>query len=236
MQLQRATTESPEGALPTELWAAWLVERSGSARNALVLHYRPWLHQIVGRLFGQFRYALADYTDYVNLGAIGLLGAIENYRPEANVPFEAYAYYRVRGAVLNGLVDYASEIGKSVEGFSAGQAYLSEIDAGDEMSDPLGVVVDAVVGLALGRFLELGIVSEGDDQDPLSIYQKEREALDLWALVDRLPQRERLLIVEHYRNQRPFKDLAELLGVSAPRVSQLHYQALRRLRVLYESL
>lgn len=219
------------------LWAQWLRERSPAARNALALHYRVWVNQIAARLYGRFRYALAEFADYANLASIGLLSAIESYRPELNVPFEAYAFHRVRGAVLNGLSDYASEYKKSGAGSgTAGQSYLAELEQDDFGPDPLPLVVEAAVGLALGRFLELGVVDPECDPDPLALYQSGQEMLGLWALVARLPERECLVLTEHYRHQKCFKDIAETLGVSRPRVAQLHYQALRRLKQLHETL
>lgn len=218
------------------LWAEWLCHRSPASRNALAAQYYPWLHQVAGRLYRQFRYALADFSDYVNLGAMGLISAIEHYKPGMNVPFEAYAYHRVRGAILNGLVSYSSEIAKSAEGCAGGEAFMSELAREGEDADPLITVVDAAIGLAFGRFLELGVLNAEDVQDPQWIYQKERESLDAWALVEKLPERERFVVTEHYRRLRAFKEIAVDLGVSTPRVSQLHYQALKRLRTIYESL
>jgi len=218
-----------------DLWRNWLRSRDVEARNALVVHYRVWLQRTVSGLFAQFRYALADFADYVNLGAMGLIGAIENYNPDLNVPFEAYAYYRVRGAVLNGLADYATEFQKSGAQSSA-EAYLSQLEREDYDDDGLQMVVDAAVGLAFGKFLELAGGDNYDRLDPLTLYQGERDWLLLWQLVDRLPERERYVISEHYRKRREFKELAVELKVSAPRVCQLHFQALNRLRGLYEAL
>jgi RNA polymerase sigma factor for flagellar operon FliA len=217
------------------LWSDWMRHRSPTARNAVANHYRAWMHQIAGRVFVQFRYALAEFGDYVSLGTIGLLGAIENYDPRTSVPFEAYAYHRVRGAILNGLADYSSEFHKSGEGPSSSQAYLAELESVDDGADSLATVIDATVGLAIGLLLDLGARNDGRE-DPLTIYQSQRESLDLWALVERLPERERFVVTEHYMRFRPFKEIAAALAVSTPRVSQLHYQALRRVKTLYEAL
>ena len=56
--------------------------------------------------------------------------------------------------------------------------------------------------------------------------------------VETLPERERLIVSEHYFNHVKFKSLGERLGVSEPRISQLHSRAMQRLRsaVSQESL
>jgi RNA polymerase sigma factor for flagellar operon FliA len=48
--------------------------------------------------------------------------------------------------------------------------------------------------------------------------------------VETLPERERLIVSEHYFNHVKFKSLGERLGVSEPRISQLHSRAMQRLR------
>ena len=53
--------------------------------------------------------------------------------------------------------------------------------------------------------------------------------------VERLPERERDLVTRHYFGQREFQSIAQDLGITKGRVSQLHAQALARIRQLLGS-
>ncbi|MBC3504977.1 sigma-70 family RNA polymerase sigma factor, partial [Pseudomonas sp. SWRI59] len=99
------------------------------------------------------------------------------------------------------------------------------------------LVVNNAVDLAFGYFLELGVIDEEPpDNNPLSAYVQQDKDESLGLLVERLPERERQIIVGHYYQQMSFVELAGLLGVGKARVSQLHGQALRRIRELYEEV
>ena len=184
----------------------------------------------------KYRYPLAEWSDYINCASIGLLAAIDNYNPDLNVPFEAYAYPRVKGATLNGLAVYVSESKKNTDIADSAAQYALRLDDDYDNEDPLINVIDAVVDLALGRFLELGVViNEEPDNSPQSYYESDASINVMYELLDQLPERERFVITSHYLHQMEFQLIAEILQISAPRVTQLHHQALRRLRNLYES-
>ena len=98
-------------------------------------------------------------------------------------------------------------------------------------------VVNTAVDLAFGYFLELGIVNaEPVDNSPLSIYEQEHRDQGLDLMVERLPERERQVIVGHYYQYLSFIELSQLMGVSKSRISQIHGQALKRVRGFYEEL
>ena len=213
------------------LWQTWWQLQDGPSRNALFMYYSTWLRKVTGNIMLRYHYPLAEWGDYIHLASIGLFTAIERYKPHQNTLFESYAYLCVKGQILNGLSNYTSESKKSF-----GNTFPSHrIEEYDEDSDPLSGVVNAVVGLALGYFLESGIHDESmHESDPLHVYQNEQESGVLRELVDQLPEREKFVIINHYLHQINFKEIAELLSMSTVRVSQLHHQALKRLRKIYE--
>jgi RNA polymerase sigma factor FliA len=212
------------------LWEQWWRLRDDSSRNSLFIFYGVWLRKVVGNIMLRHKYPLAEWGDYIHLGSLGLFFAIEKYDPRQNTSFESYAYLCIKGRILKGLSSYTSESKKNASAY-----FASRIDDGDEESDTLSSVVNAVVGLALGYFLESGIRDEDiHESDPLFIYQNREESQFLRSLVERLPEKERFIIVSHYLHYINFKEIGELLSLSAVRVSQLHHQALKRLRKIYE--
>ena len=150
--------------------------------------------------------------------------------------FETFASYRIRGAILNGLAK-ESEL-------SAQRRYWAERmrdrvrslqpeahEQGD-VDETLDGFVDLTVGLALGLLLESP--AEPADESPAS---NPYAAAELGQLVRRmrqlvadLPERERVLVELHYFHHEAFQDIAASLGVTKGRISQLHAQALQRLK------
>jgi RNA polymerase sigma factor for flagellar operon FliA len=73
-------------------------------------------------------------------------------------------------------------------------------------------------------------LSTGDSASSEAVLVAKYEKRVLAAAVDRLPNRERHIVAAHYFRGVKFKDLGVELGVSEPRVSQLHSRAMKRLR------
>jgi RNA polymerase sigma factor for flagellar operon FliA len=106
-----------------------------------------------------------------------------------------------------------------------------------DRSDPAGLfayLADLAVGLAVGLALE----GTGMIQDPSATYGVQPydgiELRQLRALLREalaaLPERQRKVLSWHYLEQRPFEEIATVLGLSRGRVSQLHKEALTSLR------
>lgn len=222
---------APDRESSSVLWEAWRQLRNESARNALFIHYSSWLRKITGSIMLRYPYPLAEWGDYIHLASLGLFFAIEKYEPHQNANFESYAYFCVKGQVLNGLSNYTSESRK----IAGNSSSLNRLDDHEDEGDALVNVVNAVVGLALGYFLESGVHDDDiHESDPLYIYQNRQESAFLRRLITQLPEKESFIIVSHYLHYMSFKEIAELISLSSVRVSQLHHQALKRLRKIYE--
>lgn len=219
------------GEPSSPLWEEWWRLRNEPARNALFIHYSIWLRKITGSIMLRYQYPLAEWGDYIHLASLGLFFAIEKYEPQQNTNFESYAYLCIKGQVLNGLSNYTSESSKAMSNSSP----VSRLDDYEDETDALANVVNAVVGLALGYFLESGVHDDDiHESDPLYIYQNRQESDLLRSLIKQLPEKEKFIIVSHYLHHMSFKEIGELISLSSVRVSQLHHQALKRLRKIYE--
>jgi RNA polymerase sigma factor for flagellar operon FliA len=121
-----------------------------------------------------------------------------------------------------------------------GAERLASLAPGDEalgQTDRLLQDLGAIgVGIALGLILEgTGMVQAPDAALPAGAYERlELRQLHarLWGLVGGLDERERLILERHYRDGRRFDEVAADLGLSKGRISQLHRQALTKLRNL----
>jgi RNA polymerase sigma factor FliA len=218
------------------LWRRCRQEGDVSAREILFARYRLLARQIAGgEFFRRPPYGL-ERGDFEQLAYAGLIEAIDRYDPVRGVPFEAFARYRIAGAISSG-------IGQSSEG-AAQYTFKrrTEIDrmralkeAGESLpDDPLAELTDLVTGLALGFMLEEAArleetQSQGRADAWLSGAWRDL-LLSLRRALDCLPLPELTIIRQHYFEGVAFLEIAALLELSRGRVSQLHRAALERLR------
>lgn len=97
------------------------------------------------------------------------------------------------------------------------------LDTGDFDLEQLA---NTAIDLAFGYFLELAITEQQPPANSLLLEQS----------IKQLSENERQVIVCHYYQHMSFSEISGLLGVSRSRISQLHSQALRRIRLASEGL
>lgn len=208
-----------------ELWRRYRRDGDVVARDRLFLQYMSWAAAVGRSVYRRVSIYSLDCEDFVQNAEIGLLDAMSRFDPDRGVDFRGYAKPRVRGSVFNGLRTLMRERGVSNEDtrYAERLAHMhrSEVDAFDS-------VVDAIVGLGIGCLLDHA--GSARTEDAYAYVSRDQTNATLLKAVDRLPERLRLLITEHYLNHVPFRDLAERMGVTKGRVSQLHHDALDRLR------
>lgn len=216
------------------LWTRWRVHGEVEARQALFEEHLPWVRMVARDVFLRVRLRTVEWADYVHLASVGLLESIDRYQPERGVPFTAFARLRVRGAVFNGLHEFREHSGapRRDERYAERTADLADESGDGELDD----VIAATIGLAFGYLLEQQSLS-GDDAQACAGYRSV-EAEDIEKLLKRavetLPERERFIVRAHYFQQLSFTEIAGVLKVTKGRVSQLHSQALRRIKQDYE--
>lgn len=185
-----------------------------NAQSALIAQYEGLVRQIAGGFMRKLpRNVLRE--DIVAAGMAGLWAAI--LKSDESQNFEWYVRVKIRGAILDELraQDWLPRRAR------ARAELLKETE--EYVPPPAVVRFDDVSEYEQNRFLG----SEGASE-ALAIVKETQESL-LEAL-DTLPERERFIIAQHYLNGVKFKDLGIQLGVSEPRISQLHSRAIQRLR------
>ncbi|RZU38491.1 RNA polymerase sigma-28 (SigD/FliA/WhiG) subunit [Fluviicoccus keumensis] len=207
-------------------WTDWAQHRDARARTSLFFHYGGWIRILTARLLAVYPHPLAEWGDYIHFASLGLLQALERFEPERGVRFQTFAEPFIKGAVLKGLSCYVQDARSRHPDRSNQVAYDEEAS--------FEVLVNAAVDLAFGFFLEMGIAEPMMQEGPQDIYARAANRNLLQDYVSALPPRERQIIEGHYYQQLDFAVLGELMGISRARVSQLHRQALQRIRAGYE--
>jgi RNA polymerase sigma factor for flagellar operon FliA len=186
-----------------------------------VAEHMPLVHQTVARFLRKLpRSVLRD--DLVAAGTFGLLDALRRCTADARGPaFEWYARVRIRGAIVDELrtQDWLSRRART------------RVTADAEGSNPASGVMRTVVGFDdLPVDVQLRELTDATAEDPLSIVENRMQNAALAGVVDSLPERERGIVRSYYFEGVPFKTIAATLGVSEPRVSQLHARAMQMLK------
>ena len=181
------------------------------AAELLELH-RPLAQRIVSTFQRKLpRHVLRE--DLLAAAMAGLWDAIRRHGATADDGFEWYASVRIRGAILDELrsQDWLSRRARAHAEASGGSIPPQMLHI-EDMREP-----------EQARCLQAA--SEGNDE----LEERARRAA-LAKAVDALPERERMIVAEHYFGEVKFKSLSVRLGVSEPRISQLHSRAMKRLR------
>jgi RNA polymerase sigma factor for flagellar operon FliA len=181
--------------------------------------YMPLVRQVVGRVLRKLPpNVLRD--DLIAAGTFGLLDALRK-SGDRGASFDWYARIRIRGAVVDEL---------RAQDWLTRRARTRVTRAKAEGTGGSAAVVgfdDLPEGQARGFVDETAVSPQEQVENRM-----DRAALE--AAVSELPQREAQIVAWHYFEGIPFKTIAARLGVSEPRISQLHTRAIGRLRVTME--
>lgn len=219
--------------------AQWRAIRAGDqpARLALIECHMALARHVAAHFYAMRRDDVVEYGDYLHYAVIGLMEAIDRFDHEkGQASFATFASYRIRGSVINGI-----EKGSEVRQQSAYRKRMLDdrfrsltVEQETSQSDALTELVDLTIGIALGYLLEqagtaAGVESTGEDSTVSAVCAEQMER-DVMHAMTHLSEREALVLRFHYYHGSPFEAIAEWLGVTKGRVSQIHKQALQRLR------
>lgn len=230
----------PTENVPTQrhLWEAFALSRDAQTRGELIEHYMPVAKRFAAKVFGLRANAATSFDDCLQYARVGLIEAIDRYDINRRVPFEAYAAPRIRGAILSGLA-HETEVLAQRSFWRTRIRERTDSLLGDKQSRPerasLQDLIQLTVGLALGMVLDdvaQDIPDEGQYSNPYAVAELQQLSREVRRLLPKLPEREQQIIRAHYFEFKELQAIAVEYGVTKGRVSQLHAQALARLRNL----
>jgi RNA polymerase sigma factor for flagellar operon FliA len=231
------------------LWSEYHQTHSADLRRQLVLHYLGLVRYVVARLGMQVhqRDRSLESGDVMQMGVLGLLGAIDRFNHLAGVKFETFAVPRIRGAIIDELreIDWIPRLMRSrFRKISEAERKLSQ-GAG---RDALDLEVARSLNMSLEDFrkaltpaqvahLPASGASEEGRSEPLDERPDALEALGEAELKDRLrrafgelPERERTVLALYYYEDLKMSEIGQVLEITESRVSQIHASAMSRLR------
>jgi RNA polymerase sigma factor for flagellar operon FliA len=221
-------------------------------KERLVSQYAPLVKRIAYHLMAKLP-ASVQVDDLVQNGMLGLLDALGRFEEGLGAQFETYAVQRIRGAMLDGLREndwLPRGLRKEMRRVEAALQRLEH-----EQGRPPGEgELAAALGMPLADYQKLlqdarghqlvyleDLCGEEDDfldhhaagaaLDPLAILEEIDLRGALVAAIERLPERERMVMALYYEQDLNLREIGAVMGVTESRVCQLHSQAVLRLRV-----
>ena len=237
------------------MWARYFDDHNNKElRDALILQYIYLTRYVVGRV----KVALPptfSYEDISSYGVEGLIDAVEKYTPKMGARFETYALVRIRGNIIDKIrsQDFLPRsVRRKIKDVKEAQEELKKkfgrAATNTEIANHLGIEKEKVEQLLSEDTTVTSIYdkkgsSDGDleiidtiqDSHSLTPHEEMEEKdvkKELENALKRLPERERTILVLYYHENMTLKEIGEAINVSESRISQLHAQAIMKLKNL----
>lgn len=214
------------------------------SRDQLIEQYRPYVRNIVSKVIKTISRDV-DFNDLIGYGEIGLIEAADRFDPKFNVNFMTFAYYRIRGAVYDGLRGMGwisrSQYAK-IRYEERANSYLSSVNdrqsnqSNTSLNDKVNQFSEVVSGLASIYITSLdaceGIQFESDDPESDPFHQVELQQISkiLKKAIEKLPDQERELIEFYYYKDMTLEQAGQNLSLSKSWASRLHSRAIQKLQ------
>ncbi len=238
-----------------DLWNRFKKRKDQKARDAIINHYAYLVKITAGRVVTSLPPNL-ERDDLVSAGLMGLIKSVDQFDFARQVKFETYAIALIRGAILEMLREedwVPRSVRDNVKALER-TYYKLEVSLGrpateEEVAAEMGLteadLLKILVNTSRANVLSLDDMllggSDGDSMSRGDVLPDENANVSadvessamkesLMAGIDRLPDRERLVISLYYYEGLTFKEIGKVLTVSESRVYQLHTQAVLRMR------
>ena len=237
------------------LWSDYKATSAREIRDQLIVHYSPLVKYVAGRVAVGLPQNI-DQADLVSYGVFGLIDAIEKFDPTRAIKFETYAIARIKGAIIDELrsIDWVPRSvrakARNVEkAYAKLEAELLRAPTDAEVAKELDISEGELhnifnqisfVGLVAldemlsggerGESTTLGDTIPDKGEGPTGAFEVEEMKQILAAAINRLGDREKVVLTLYYYEGLTLAEIGEVLGVTESRVCQIHTKAVLQLR------
>ncbi len=235
------------------LWMSYLEDKSNKKlRDILIVQYIYLTKYVIGRIKLTLppNYAVDDITSF---GLEGLIDAIEKFVPAKGSHFETYAIMRIRGTIIDKIRSQdwmPRSIRKKIKDIKTAieelKQQLRRTPTNQEIADYLGIEKEKVISImaedtSVGSLYEkkysgdegielIDTIEDTNSVNPLDKLEERDVKNELQTALQKLPERERMVMVLYYHENMTLKEIGESLDVSESRICQIHAQAIMKLR------
>lgn len=223
-------------------------------RNAIITEAMPLVKSIIGKVRRPDN-PLTQYEDIESAGIMGLLQALDSYQSDKNIQFNTYAYYRIKGSIIDYLrkVDEMPRVqrvtfGKAQKAMEELMQKLGREPEDEEVAEALDISIEdyrnLLVNVQQRAVLSLDSNTLQDDEDhslssrledpnsesPDAELNRQGTTEKIQDQLNQLKERDRLILVLYYYEDLTLNEIAMLLGLTEARISQIIGKLLLQLR------
>lgn len=205
-------------------------------RDALISQYMPYASSIASRVCQTLSSAV-DYEDVLCNARLGLLEAAKRYDERENVDFRTFAYYRIKGAIYDGLrrsgwlprtlyakLKFEEASNEYLQYKSASATKSLDFKAEDEVVDTVNTLASIYI-ISLDASDDLEVADENAvDIDKKSEFLEIRNYMR--EAITSLPEKEKQLVKMYYFQNKTLEEIGEKMELSKSWTSRLHARAL----------
>lgn len=224
-------------------------------KDQIIIEYAPLIKFIAQKIASRLPSSV-ELDDLISCGVIGLMDAIEKFDPTRDNKFKTYAEFRIRGSILDELrsQDWVprsvrekskllertyAKLEKELGRQANDEEMCKELDCTmDEFHDLINksrsvsmLNIDDSSSFNKGdKKLLIGAIESSKSNNPLAAvtYKKSQEVIR--EGIKNLPEKQRLVLSLYYFEDLNLKEIGQVLDVTESRVSQLHTQAIIKLK------
>lgn len=211
--------------------------------DTLVEDYLPLVKKIGLHLVAKLPESV-ELDDLLQVGMIGLIQARDSFDASQGASFATYAGIRIKGAMLDEVRrndwlprSVQQKIKQVGDAISKAEARLGRPASSQEIADELNISLEEYQEIAselaccrMTSLEDFETESEVDGVDPSERLEEDDFKQALVGAIKILPEKEQLMMSLYYGDELNLKEIGEVLGVSESRISQIHGQALARVR------
>lgn len=236
-----------------DLWNRYKADKSIEIRNEIVLAYTWLVRKIVLRFKGSYS-NFGQLDDMVNQGVIALIDSVERFDPDMGNKFESFASVKIKGSIIDFMrkQDWVPRnqrnLAKELEEIY-GQLYAQtgREPTREEIAEKMEISLlhlDKILQQRHNAFIlsyeevineKLAVVAPLIDNvrdmsspEPEVLYSELKEVLV--GAIDALNEKERLVITLYYYESLKLREIAEILGITESRVSQIHSASIIKMK------
>ncbi len=186
-----------------------------------------------------------EVDDLIQEGLTGLLDALKRYEPQPGLEFEAYARTRIRGAIYDACRkndvlprNQRDELDTIEKTTLRLQQKLGRNPSDLEIASAASLSINEYYEI-IGQMVHLMPIddlsddllpSESNGYDPLQSAATSQFVEQMALILKTLPENEKMIMALHYQEDLSYREIAQVLNLTAGRISQLHTQAIIRIR------
>ena len=228
---------------------------SPAEKDRLIVEYAPLIKFIAQKIAVRLPSNI-ELDDLISSGVIGLMDAIDKYDPTRDNKFKTYAEFRIRGAILDELraqdwvprsvrdkaklldrtmIELEAELGRSAQDEEVAAKLNMTMDEFYDLVNqvrPVSVlsIDDSATFSNVDKKSIMNLLEGTKFNNPFAQLNVKSVKEIVTKAIEDLPERQRLVLSLYYYEDLNLKEIGKVLRVTESRVSQLHAQAVQRLR------